>query len=108
MDPAEAVEAEESHGIMEGYFKISSDDVHRFEGTVNEYCGDGLMALSGALIAHENHAQRARYAALHLPPLCESVSFENELNLSVRDEPQLGSGRGRQIGDNLTLEPSER
>ncbi|MFQ5668244.1 MAG: hypothetical protein ACE5I7_17675, partial [Candidatus Binatia bacterium] len=39
---------------------------HRFEGTVNQYTGDGIMALFGAPIAHEDHAQRACYAALHL------------------------------------------
>jgi class 3 adenylate cyclase len=33
--------------------------VHRFEGTVNQYTGDGIMALFGAPIAHEDHAQRA-------------------------------------------------
>jgi len=40
--------------------------VHRFEGTVNQYTGDGIMALFGAPIAHEDHAQRACYATLHL------------------------------------------
>ncbi len=46
--------------------QILTDGVHRFEGTVNQYTGDGIMALFGAPIAHEDHAQRACYAALHL------------------------------------------
>jgi class 3 adenylate cyclase len=41
--------------------------VHRFEGTVNQYTGDGIMALSGAPIAREDHAQRACYAAPREP-----------------------------------------
>jgi class 3 adenylate cyclase len=40
------------------------DAVHRYEGTVNQVLGDGIMALFGAPIAHEDHAIRACYAAL--------------------------------------------
>ena len=57
---------EEWHGIMDRFFRILAEGVHRFEGTVNQYTGDGIMALFGAPIAHEDHAQRAWYAALHL------------------------------------------
>ena len=56
-------------------FAILTDGVHRFEGTVNQYTGDGIMALFGAPIAHEDHAQRAGYAAL-----------------ALRDEIGFGSG----------------
>jgi hypothetical protein len=45
---------------------ILSEGVHRFEGTVNQYIGDGIMALFGTPIAHEDHAPRACYAVLHL------------------------------------------
>ena len=48
--------------IMDRFFAILADGVHRFEGTVNQYTGDGIMALFGAPIAHEDHAQRACYA----------------------------------------------
>ena len=41
--------------------------VHRYEGTVNKVLGDGIMALFGAPIAHEDHAVRACYAALATP-----------------------------------------
>jgi class 3 adenylate cyclase len=59
MDLAEHVDPEEWHGIMDRCFRILADGVHRFEGTVNKYRGDGIMALFGAPIAHENHARRA-------------------------------------------------
>ena len=58
MDLAEEVDAESWHRIMDRYFAILSDGVHRFEGTINQYTGDGIMALFGAPIAHEDHAQR--------------------------------------------------
>jgi class 3 adenylate cyclase len=53
MDLAEQVDPETWHRIMERFFKILTDGVHRFERTVNQYTGDGIMALFGAPIAHE-------------------------------------------------------
>ncbi len=66
MELAEQIDPEEWHGILDRFFEILTEGVHRFEGTVNQYTGDGIMALFGAPIAHEDHAQRACYAALHL------------------------------------------
>ena len=66
LELAEQVDPEEWHRILDRFFQILADGVHRFEGTVNQYTGDGIMALFGAPIAHEDHAQRACYAALRL------------------------------------------
>src|SRR5262245_30640980 len=66
MELAEAVDPEEWHRILDGFFSVLADGIHRFEGTINQYTGDGIMALFGAPIAHEDHAQRACFAALHL------------------------------------------
>ena len=44
--------------------------VHRYEGTVNQVLGDGILALFGAPVAHEDHAARACYAALAMRRLC--------------------------------------
>jgi class 3 adenylate cyclase len=66
MELSESLDPEEWHGIMDRFFAILSDGVHRFAGTVNQYTGDGIMALFGAPIAHEDHAARACYAALAL------------------------------------------
>jgi class 3 adenylate cyclase len=63
MDLSEQVDPEEWHRIMDRFFAILSEGVHRFEGTINQYTGDGVMALFGAPIAHEDHARRACYAA---------------------------------------------
>ena len=59
MDLAEQLDPEEWHKILDRFFQILTDGVHRFEGTVNQYAGDGIMALFGAPIANEDHAQRA-------------------------------------------------
>src|SRR5438132_7469628 len=66
MDLAEQVDPEDWHRIMDRFFQLLAEGVHRFEGTVTQFTGDGVMALFGAPIAHEDHAQRACYAALHL------------------------------------------
>src|SRR5512136_371835 len=65
MELAEQLDPEEWHKILERFFAILTEGVHRFEGTVNQYTGDGIMALFGAPIAHEDHAQRAGYAELY-------------------------------------------
>ena len=64
MELAEQIDPEQWHEILDGYLRILAAGVHRFEGTVNQYTGDGIMALFGAPISHEDHAQRACYAAL--------------------------------------------
>ena len=61
---SEKLDPEEVHQIMDGCCRILMDEIHRFEGTINQFTGDGVMALFGAPMAHEDHAQRACYAAL--------------------------------------------
>ena len=66
MDLAEQHDPEEWRRIMQGFFSILADEVRRFEGTVDKFTGDGIMAVFGAPIAHEDHARRACYAALRM------------------------------------------
>ena len=62
---------EEARKILDPVLERMMDSVHRYEGTVNQVMGDGIMALFGAPLAHEDHAVRACYAALRMQ---ESVS----------------------------------
>ena len=62
----EKLDPEQVHQIMEGCFRILLDEIHDYEGMVDKFTGDGVMALFGAPLAHENHAQRACYAALSI------------------------------------------
>jgi adenylate cyclase len=66
MDLAEGQDPEEWRKIMQRFFSILADAVTRFEGTVDKFTGDGIMAVFGAPIAHEDHARRACYAALQM------------------------------------------
>src|SRR5262249_51397666 len=88
MGLAEQVDPEEWHKILDRFFQILADGVHRFEGTVNQYTGDGIMAIFGAPIAHEDHARRACYAALYLRDelrrYSDDLRHKAALNFSVR------------------------
>jgi class 3 adenylate cyclase/tetratricopeptide (TPR) repeat protein len=55
---------EEFHLVIDRFFQVALAEVHRYEGTINQFLGDGFMALFGAPIAHEDHARRAVLAAL--------------------------------------------
>ena len=60
----EELDPEEGQRIVDPVLHVMMDAVHRYEGTVNQIVGDGIMALFGAPLAHEDHALRACYAAL--------------------------------------------
>ena len=66
MDLAEQHDPEQWREIMQGFFSILADEVRRFEGTVDKFTGDGIMAVFGAPVAHEDHARRACFAALRM------------------------------------------
>ena len=57
---------EEARQLLDPVLERLMTAVHRYEGTVNQVMGDGIMALFGAPLAHEDHAVRACYAALHM------------------------------------------
>jgi len=63
---AERLGPEVMHLLLNRFFELSLAEVHRYEGTINQFLGDGFMALFGAPIAHEDHARRAALAALGL------------------------------------------
>jgi class 3 adenylate cyclase/predicted ATPase len=108
MELAEQVDPEEWHTILDRFFQILADGVHRFEGTVNQYTGDGIMALFGAPIAHEDHAQRACYAALRLGEELQRYGQDLRracgLNFSVRIGLNSGEVVVGKIGDDLRMD----
>src|SRR6516165_1216739 len=86
------------------------DAVHRFEGTVNQVLGDGIMALFGAPIAHEDHALRACYAALGMQAAMrvytEDVRRTRGLELRMRVGLHSGEVVVRAIGNDLHMDYS--
>ena len=109
LDLQQDMDPEEWHGIMDRFFQILADSVHRFEGTVNQYTGDGIMALFGAPIAHEDHAQRACYAALHLSDAAgastrDELRRERGLDFSTRMGINSGEVVVGRIGDDLRMD----
>jgi len=73
---SERLDPEEVHRLMSRAFDLMLAEVHRYEGTVNQFLGDGIMALFGAPIAHEDHARRAVHAALGIARALESYQAE--------------------------------
>ena len=108
MELAEQLDPEEWHQLLERFFAIITEGVHRFEGTVNQYTGDGIMALFGAPIAHEDHAQRACYAALHMRDALREFSREirraHGLDFSTRMGLNSGDVIVGRIGDDLRMD----
>jgi class 3 adenylate cyclase/tetratricopeptide (TPR) repeat protein len=108
MELAEQLDPEEWSQIMQRFFQILADGVERFEGFVDKFTGDGIMALFGAPIAHEDHAHRACYAALHLRDElrrhAEEVKRTHGLNFSVRMGLNSGEVVVGKIGDDLRMD----
>ncbi len=105
---AEEVDPEEWHGILDRFFGILTSGIHRYEGTVNQYTGDGIMALFGAPIAHEDHAARACHAALiimgELRRFADELRLTRGLNLSMRIGLNTGEVVVGRIGDDLRMD----
>jgi class 3 adenylate cyclase len=108
MELAEQLDPEQWHTILDRFFQILTEGVHRFEGTVNQYTGDGIMALFGAPIAHEDHAQRACYAALHLRDEIARYATEVKREHGVGFSTRMGLNSGEvivgSIGDDLRMD----
>lgn len=105
---AEKLDPEQVHEIMDGCFRILMDEIHRYEGSINQFRGDGVMALFGAPIAHEDHAQRACYAALaiqkSLASYAEGLSREYHIDFTMRIGLNSGSVVVGAIGDDLRMD----
>ena len=104
----ERLDPEEVRSLLDPAVQIMMAAVHRYEGTVNQVLGDGIMALFGAPVAHEDHALRACYAAITMQEdmrrYSEKVAGSHELKIGVG----LNSGEVvvRSISNDLSLDYS--
>jgi class 3 adenylate cyclase len=101
MELAEDLDPEEWHGVMDRFMRILTEGVHRFEGTVDKFTGDGIMALFGAPVAHEDHARRACYAALHLAEAIGRYAEELRRTKGLSFHTRMGLNSGEVIVGNI-------
>lgn len=99
---------EDVHGIMNRCFALITDVVHRLEGTINQYTGDGVMALFGAPRAVEDGPRRAVQAALDIQQVLREYSRELEAGPGVQVRMRIGLHTGSvvigRIGDDLRMD----
>jgi class 3 adenylate cyclase len=99
---------EEARQLLDPVLERMMEAVHRYEGTVNQVMGDGIMALFGAPVAHEDHAVRACYATLHMQEAIGRYADElrRQQGLDVQIRVGLNSGEVvvRAIGSDLHMD----
>jgi class 3 adenylate cyclase len=96
------------HTLLNQFFELALSEVHRYEGTINQFLGDGFMALFGAPIAHEDHARRAALAAVGLRRrLCDGptpLGYQYGVEVAIRMGLNTGLVIVGAIGDNLRMD----
>ncbi|MEE8290990.1 MAG: adenylate/guanylate cyclase domain-containing protein [Candidatus Tectomicrobia bacterium] len=104
------LDPEAAQQLLDPAIHIMMDAVHQYEGTVNQVLGDGIMALFGAPLAHEDHAVRACYAALAMQnamrDYTEAVRRTHGMNLQIRVGLNSGEVVVRTIGNDLHMDYS--
>src|SRR5216117_4328364 len=99
---------EEARKILDPILTLMMDAVHRYEGTVNQVMGDGIMALFGAPLAHEDHAVRACYAALRMQKSVKKYAEEVRRSHAAVVKIRIGLNSGevvvRAIGSDLHMD----
>jgi class 3 adenylate cyclase/tetratricopeptide (TPR) repeat protein len=99
---------EEARKILDPVLQIMMDAVHHYEGTVNQVMGDGIMALFGAPLAHEDHALRAAYAALRMQDFVKRYAGNVQRSAGVPIHIRVGLNSGqvvvRSIGSDLRMD----
>ena len=99
---------EEARKILDPVLELMMEAVHRYEGTVNQVMGDGIMALFGAPLAHEDHAVRACYAALRMQAEIKRYAVEVQRRAAAPIQIRLGLNSGEvvvgAIGSDLRME----
>src|SRR5215831_15146493 len=99
---------EEARKLLHPVLKLMMEAVHHYEGTVNQAAGDGIMALFGAPLAHEDHAQRACYAALRMQERvkrhAETVFRTHGVNMQIRVGLNSGEVVVGTVGSDLRMD----
>ena len=109
---AEKLDPEDVNKIMDGCFKIILNEVHKYEGTVIQFTGDGAMALFGAPLSHEDHAQRACHAALDIQKSMKAYNNRIKETFGTDFLMRIGLNTGLviigRVGDDLRMDYTAR
>jgi class 3 adenylate cyclase/tetratricopeptide (TPR) repeat protein len=97
------------HSLLNAFFEMAAEAIHRYEGTINQFLGDGFMALFGAPLAHEDHARRGALAALEIQRRLRErrdrpVGAGHWGELALRIGLNTGLVVVGKIGDNLRMD----
>ncbi|MBU2643880.1 AAA family ATPase [bacterium] len=105
---SEKNDPEDIRNIMDGCFEILMKHIHRYEGTITQFLGDGLMALFGAPLAHEDHARRACLAGLAVQKdmvgYGETVKQQYGIDFKMRIGLNSGTVIVGSVGDDLRMD----
>lgn len=104
------LDPEDARGLIDPILEVMMEAVHRFGGTVNQVLGDGIMALFGAPLAHEDHAVRACYAALRMREMFRRYAATTLAEGGVPVQIRIGLNSGevvvRSIASDLRMDYS--
>ncbi len=99
---------EEARKLLDPLLELMMSAVHHYEGTVNQVMGDGIMALFGAPLAHEDHAVRACYAALRMQEAVRRYAEEMRRREGILPQIRVGLNSGdvvvRSVGSDLRMD----
>ncbi len=102
------IDLRDIHRIVNGWFTLLLEQIHAFEGIVNQFRGDRVMAIFGAPIAHEDHAARACHAALGIMRAVKRYRHKIEKEYQIDFAVQIGLNTGRvvvgSIGNDLRMD----
>jgi class 3 adenylate cyclase/tetratricopeptide (TPR) repeat protein len=105
-----SLDPEAARHLLDPALRLMMEAVHRYEGTVNQVLGDGIMALFGAPVAHEDHAARACYAALAMQAAMQRYAEEVRRTQGLAVQMRVGLNAGevvvRAIGNDLHMDYS--
>ena len=105
---SEKLDPENVHSVMDGCFRLLIKEVHECEGTINQFLGDGIMAIFGAPVTHEDHIHRACHAALSIQrALADYAEFLHK-TYAIDFMMRIGLNTGQvvvgTIGDDLRMD----
>jgi class 3 adenylate cyclase/tetratricopeptide (TPR) repeat protein len=104
----QGADAEEAEALLDSVVSVMTDAVHRFDGTVNQVLGDGIMAVFGAPVSHEDHAVRAACAALAMQATVRRLGNPSWTARGMTPEIRVGLNSGevvvRSVRNDLAVE----